>query len=113
MIINGYICLMLMGVAIASLSQILLKKSARNSHSSVIQEYFNPYVIIGYGMLVISTIFNILALRGLEYKNAPVIESLGYILVMILSRIFFNEPIGRKKVIGNLFILIGVLIFYM
>jgi drug/metabolite transporter (DMT)-like permease len=64
-------------------------------------------------MLVISTIFNILALRGLEYKNAPVIESLGYILVMILSRIFFNESIGKKKVIGNLFILIGVLIFYM
>ena len=98
---------------IASFSQILLKKSAEKTYDSIVKEYLNPYVIIGYGMMVISTITTILAYRGLEYKNGPVVESSGYILIMILSYIFFREKITRKKVIGNILVLLGIFVFYM
>ncbi len=73
----------------------------------------NPYVIIGYGMMVVSTITTILAYRGVEYKNGPVIESLGYLLIMFLSYIFFKEKITKKKVIGNALVLLGIFVFYM
>ncbi len=108
-----YWIFLLLSVTIASFSQILLKKSAAKKHESVIKEYLNPYVIIGYGMMVASTILTILAYRGIEYKNGPVIESLGYILIMVLSFLFFKEPITKKKILGNLLILLGVFVFYL
>lgn len=108
-----YWIFLLLSVTIASFSQILLKKSAAKNHDSIIKEYLNPYVIIGYGMMVGSTILTILAYRGIEYKNGPVIESLGYILIMVLSYLFFKEPITKKKIIGNLLILLGVFVFYL
>lgn len=113
MIINKYVFLLVSSVVIASFSQIFLKKSTKKQYDSIIQEYLNPYVITGYGMLVISTIVTILAYKGLEYKNGPVIESVGYILIMVLSRIFFKEKITVQKVIGNGLILVGILIFYL
>ena len=41
-----------------------------------------------------------------------IIESLGYIFVMILSNRILKEKITKKKLIGNLLILIGIIIYY-
>lgn len=111
---NPYILLLLLSVILSSFSQILLKKSALKEHESVIKEYMNLYVIFGYMLLFGTTLLNILAFsKGVEYKNGPVIETLAFILVMILSRLFFQEKITKRKAVGNLLILLGVIIFYM
>lgn len=110
---NKYWVLMFTSVIIASLSQVLLKKSAKRTYDTFIKEYMNPYVVVGYVMMVFSTVLTILAFQGLEYKNGPIIESLGYILIMFLSLFFFQEKITVRKVIGNLLILIGIMIFYL
>lgn len=104
--------LLIFSVLIASISQILLKKSSEKEYSSFIKEYLNPYVIIGYGMMVLSTILTIFAFKGLDYKNGPIIESIGYIFVMLLSWKFLKEKITKKKIIGNALILLGILVFY-
>ena len=109
--ISSYILLML-SVFVASCSQILLKKSAEKKYSSVIKEYLNWRVIVGYGMMFVSTILTIFAFKGLNYKEGPIIEALGYIFVMVLSRIFLKEKITKNKVIGNSLILLGIVIFY-
>lgn len=107
-----YWLMLVLSVTVASFSQILLKKSAAKEYDNIIREYLNPYVIIGYGMMVVSTILTVIAYRGVEYKNGPVIESLGYLLVMFLSFVFFKEPITKKKILGNALILLGILVFY-
>ncbi len=109
---NSYVFLLIASVLIASCSQIILKKSASKEYSSIIREYLNIRVIVGYGMMFISTILTILAFKGLDYKNGPIIESLGYIFIMFLSRIFLKEKITKKKIIGNSLILLGILVFY-
>jgi uncharacterized membrane protein len=43
-------------------------------------------------------------------NQGPVIESLGYVIVMILGRIFLSEKITRNKLIGICLILAGVLL---
>lgn len=111
--INRYVLFLLASVVIASCSQILLKFSARRSYSSFLREYLNPFVIAGYGMMFVSTLTTILAYRGLDYKNGPIIESLGYLLVMVLSFCFFREKISRRKLLGNLLILLGIFVFYL
>lgn len=110
---NKYMLFLLASVTIASFSQIILKIAAKKTYSSVIKEYLNPHVIIGYGMMVLTTVMTLLAYRGLDYKNGPVIESIGYILVMILSSLFFKEKITKKKLLGNILILVGVFVFYL
>lgn len=104
--------LLVLSVAVASFSQILLKKSAGKTYESVLREYLNPLVIIGYGMMIVSTLLTVAGYEGLEYKNGAVIESLGFVLVMILSRLFFGEKITKKKLLGNSLILLGIIIFY-
>lgn len=109
---NSYVILLVASVLIASCSQIILKKSASKEYSSIIREYLNVRVIVGYGMMFISTILTIFAFKGLDYKNGPIIESLGYIFIMFLSKIFLKEKITKKKIIGNSLILLGILVFY-
>jgi drug/metabolite transporter (DMT)-like permease len=102
---------MLLSVTVASISQILLKKSTFNSYNSVIREYVNPFVIGGYGMLVISMFLTVYAYSGMEYKNGPVIESLGNVFVLILSYFAFGEKVSSKKLVGIALIIIGIVIF--
>ena len=109
---SKYIILLVLAVVVSSVSQIILKKSASKTYNSIIKEYLNPYVIIGYGLMVISTILVVLGLKGVPYKNEPIIESLGYIFVMILSNRILKEKITKKKIIGNLLILAGIVIYY-
>ena len=109
---SKYIILLILAVLVSSISQIILKKSASKTYNSVIREYLNIYVIVGYGLMVISPVLVVLGLKGVPYKNEPIIESLGYIFVMILSNRILKEKITKKKIIGNLLILIGIVIYY-
>lgn len=108
-----YFALYVLSVVVASFSQILLKKSATKQYASVIREYVNPYVIIGYGMLFGSMLLTIMAFQGIEFKNGAIIESLGYVLVILLSRIFFQEKITKNKIAGTICILAGIVIYYL
>jgi len=109
--INKYLLLLIFSVFIASISQILLKTSANRKHNSKIREYFNPCVIIAYSIFCFSFILTIIALRELELKNVPIIESTGYIYILILSRIFLKEKITKYKIGGSFLIILGILLF--
>lgn len=104
--------ILIFSIFIASVSQILLKKSSNKKYDSFIKEYLNAYVISGYILLLISTIFTVVALKGLDYNNIPIMESSGYLMVMVLSYFFLSEKITKKKVIGNIIILLGIIIYY-
>jgi len=66
----------------------------------------------GYFLLAASTICVIFAFKGVDFKNGPVIESLGFPLVMILGRIFYGEKLTKNKLIGMGLIMLGVVIYY-
>ena len=87
--INQYILCMLFSVLLASVSQVLLKKSTLCKYKSVIEEYINPYVIGGYGLLFLSMLLTIYAYSGMDYKNGPIIEAFGNVIVLGLSFVFF------------------------
>ena len=57
---NSSYGILILSVFIAAVSQILLKKSALKKYTSVIWEYLNPYVIVGYGLMFGSTILTII-----------------------------------------------------
>lgn len=110
---NNYVWFLVAGVFIASCSQILLKTGAMQEQDSWIKEYLNWRVITGYLLMMVSTVMTILAFRRIDYKNGPVIESVGYIFVMILSCLILKEKITKKKLLGNAMILLGIFVYYM
>ena len=109
---NKYVFLLILAVLVSSISQIILKKSSSKTYKSIIKEYLNVYVITGYGLMVLSTVLVVLGLKGVPYKNEPIIESLGYLCVMILSNRILGEKITKKKVLGNVLILVGIAVYY-
>ncbi len=110
---NVYIIILICSVVVAAFAQILLKKSAEKTYTSPIREYLNAYVIFGYGLMFLSMFITIMAYSGLEFTNVPVIESLGYIVVMFLSYLFFKEKITKRKLLGMAVIMAGIFVYYM
>jgi small multidrug resistance pump len=107
------VLLVVVAVAVASVAQIFLKRSAASRHDSRLKEYLNVKVVCGYGLLVASTILTIVAYRRMSYKNGPIIESLGYAFVLILSRLFLGERITTRMILGNAIIVVGIVVFYL
>ncbi|MBQ9007975.1 MAG: multidrug ABC transporter [Clostridia bacterium] len=104
----------LSAVCVASVSQLLLKSAANRTYPSLLRQYLNVYVIVGYGLMVLSTLLFILSYRlGLHYKSGPVLEALGYPLILIFSYLLFREPLTKRKIIGNLIIICGIVIFHL
>lgn len=110
---NFHLLILVLSVLIASFSQILLKKSAGKTYSSVIWEYLNPYVICGYGMMFLSMFLTIIAYAGMEFTNVQIVEATGYVMVLILSYFFFHEKITKRKVLGMVLIFAGIAVYYL
>jgi len=110
MIKTGYLIIFLCSVLISAISMVLLKKSANRSYQNKFAEYLNPLVIFAYFLFFGSTLLTVLAYRGVPLTLGPILESTGYIYVAVLSAVFLNEKPTRKKIIGNILIVLGVTI---
>ena len=110
---NLFLLIALLSVCIASFSQVMLKMGAGKKYNSKIREYLNVYVITGYGMLFVSMLLTIVAYSRLSYLSVPVVEAVGYVLVPLLSYFFFKEKLSKRKMVGILFILAGIFVYYL
>jgi len=113
MINNGwfYILLYLFSVLVASLSQIILKKSAIIQYDTRIKEYLNPYVLIAYIFFFGASLLTTLAYKEVPLTMGPVLESTGYIYIAILGVLILKEKLNKRKIIGNAMIIIGIFVF--
>lgn len=105
------IIIYLFSVFISSCSQILLKKSANKQYKSLLKEYLNLRIIIAYTLFFSSTILSIIAYRYIPLSTGTILETSGYIFVAILGFRTLNEKFSKKKCIGLIFILTGIIIF--
>lgn len=106
-----YFAIMIFSGILSAFSQILLKKSAMKKKESVIKEYINPYVIIGYAITAVCMVLTMFGFRGVPFKYGAVLESLIYIYIMILSKLILKEKLTKRKILGNIIIVIGVIVF--
>lgn len=109
--ISKYVAIYILAVIISSFSQVLLKKSANQNYKKVISEYLNPYVISGYILFVGAVFLTIHGYREVPLKSGSIINSLGYIFVLVFGRLFLNEEITKNKIQGNILIIIGIIVF--
>lgn len=106
-----YMLLMFAGTFFTAISQVLLKQSANRSHKSWIYEYLNWRVILSYGIFFGVLLLNTYAYTRVDMKYGAVIDTFSYVFVMLLSFFLLGEKFTRRKVIGNLIIIGGVLLY--
>lgn len=106
-----YVTLAISSVLIANISQIILKKAATKHYDHPIKEYVNLPVIISYAMFVISTLLTGISLRNLPLSLTPLWQSLGQVMIPVLSYFFLKEKITRDTMTGVLYIIIGIIVF--
>ena len=106
-----YLMLYLGSVFLASVSQVLLKKAAGREHKSIIAEYLDWRVIVGYGLFLLCTMLTMIAYRGIPMSLGPVLETTGYIYVTVFGITIFNEKVNAKKLAALAIIIVGILIY--
>ena len=110
---NFFMLLIFAGTFFTAISQILLKQSAQKTYKHPIYEYLNWRVIVAYGMFFGVLLLNTYAYSKVDLKYGPVIDSFAYVFILILSWLILKEKISKGKLIGNLIIIAGILIYTM
>ena len=109
---NKYILIWLFSVIISAFSQVLLKIAANRTYENRIREYLNPLVILAYGIFGLSWAMATYALRYVEYaQNSPVIEATSYIWGPLFGVLLLREKITKRRFLGMMVILAGIMIF--
>ena len=103
--------LMLASATITAFSQIILKKSANKKHKGIIFEYINPYVLFSYVCYFGVLVLNVFIYTKIDYRFGVVINSMASVLVMVLSKLMLKETITRRRIWGNVLIILGIVIF--
>lgn len=105
------VLLLLLSVFISSVSQIILKKASQRTWKSRLAEYLNIYVIGAYSLFFLSTILTMFSLRHVPLSMQPVLESTGYIYISVMGYFLLKENFNKRKIIGILTIIIGILVY--
>ena len=103
--------LMLASATITAFSQIILKKSADKKHKGIIFEYINPYVLFSYVCYFGVLVLNVFIYTKIDYRFGVVINSMASVLVMVFSKLMLKETITRRRILGNVLIILGIVIF--
>ncbi|MFZ5973882.1 MAG: EamA family transporter [Bacillota bacterium] len=99
------------GALVTAISQTLLKISANREHKSRISEYLNPYVIGSYILLALVLGMNVIGYQWIEYKYGSIINCLSYVFILLLGFGFLKEKITWRKIVGNIVIIAGIIVF--
>lgn len=106
----GYLLYVVSGMMVA-VSQLLLKLSANQEYGSFMKQFLNIKVFCGYGLLFCSMVINMLAMRYMDYKFAPILSTISYVFVLLFSVSLLKERISKKKYIGTVMIFVGIILF--
>ncbi|MDF2883609.1 MAG: transporter [Clostridiaceae bacterium] len=111
--------LILTSVFLGAIGQVLVKFGASNLTlnftskdilSSILSILKNAPVMCGIISYGVSFLLWIKVLSKVELSYAYPMVSIGYVLVMVFSYFFFKENISFLRVLGVLFIIIGVVL---
>ena len=111
---NRLFMLIMVGMTFfTAISQVLLKQSANEEHKRPILEYLNWRVILAYAIFAMVLLINTYAYTQVDMKYGAILDSFSYIFVLLLSHWVLKEKITRGKVIGNIIIIVGIIIYVM
>lgn len=101
---------LILSIILTSVSQIILKMGSE-TNKKWIYSLLSYKIFLGYFLLFIVTILNVLVMQKIQLKTMTAWISLTYIIVNILSYFFFKENINKDKILGSVIIVSGIIIY--
>lgn len=111
---------MVVSILLGAVGQVLLKVSARNLHrltagngpvsQSLLRLVAMPVMWVGIVLFAVSMLLWIKALTTAPLGLAYPMVSLGYVVVAVLSWIFFGESVTMWQILGIATIIVGVIV---
>ncbi|MBI5282458.1 MAG: EamA family transporter [Candidatus Solibacter usitatus] len=104
------ILLVLLASFIGSFGAVFLKMGAGKLHRKILSLLLNWRLAAGVALYLLSFVFYYLGVRQGELSVLFPMVAVGYIWTMVWSRIFFGEPVTRRKVGGLALIICGMIL---
>lgn len=99
------LCIVLTGTG-----QLFLKLGATDK-KGLRSMFLNAYTMLGYLMILLVTIFSVLALRTISLKLLYTLMAMNYVILLLLSRAVLKEPITPNKIFATMLVFAGVIVF--
>jgi drug/metabolite transporter (DMT)-like permease len=72
--------------------------------------FLDPFVLSGFFAAFIASLFWMAAMTKFDISDAYPFTSLAFVLILLLSALFFHEPITLGKVFGMILICAGIIV---
>jgi drug/metabolite transporter (DMT)-like permease len=102
------VALVLAASLVGSFGAVFLKSGSQRLGAGL-AKLFNWQLAAGVGLFVLSSLFFVQGIRHGELSVLYPMVSVGYIMTLLWSRLFFGEPFTRGKLLGLLLIVVGVI----
>lgn len=76
----------------------------------LLQQFFNPWVISGLFAAFLASLAWMAAMTRFELNYAYPFMSLAFVIVMLFSVIFLNEPLTSQDIFGTLMVVAGLVV---
>lgn len=111
---RGY-SLALVAVALLLIGQLLFKRVALSIEGmSLSQSITNQSAMITLGLAcaiyAVATVFWVLALVDLPLGKAYTLTAIGFLVIPLLSHLFFHEPVPSRFLVGSVLIATGIIL---
>lgn len=96
-----------------ALAQVILKMGAvrLDLKKPFLYNLKNKYLIISVFLFLLVPILSIITMRVLDFSNFYSFTALSYFFIMLFSWRILKEDIDKLRVIGNVLVIAGVIIF--
>jgi len=102
--------LFIIGVFISGLVQIALKRNAGRDLTGL-RLLLNPVFLVSNVIYLACFVLTVLLMRTLTLTAATLLQSLSYLFVPLLSRLFLGERVSVRTACGIALILLGLGIY--
>lgn len=111
----------ILSVLCSSAAQIALKKGmmqcdcsfalqASNILPLITALVLNPFVVAGVLLHVFALFTWLYVLKHVEVSYAYPFISMGFVVVLLFSHLFFNETINLYRIVGVLLVILGIIL---
>jgi len=95
----------------ASIGHVCFKKFALKGKTVFPALLMDRHLILGSAFFGMSVVLSIIALKFIDFSAYYSFTALNYLFISVLSKIYLKEWIDQRKIIGNLIIISGILVY--
>jgi small multidrug resistance pump len=108
-----YIFLAVITQFLVALSQVVLKIGARKVDfgKPLAYNFKNKYLILSIFLFLLVPIISIITMKVIDFSNFYSFTALSYFFIMLFSWGLLKEDIDRLRIVGNILVIVGVIIF--